>query len=85
MEKGDMQLGHLLTHGNAIVELKQAFYVLDNLDPAFYARINILTDANTLEQNRVEADSSITVTELNPLEPSYWEQALAEIRHGHYY
>ncbi|QYR21298.1 hypothetical protein KZ483_27060 [Paenibacillus sp. sptzw28] len=87
MEKGDMQLGHILTHGHAIVELKQAYCndVHDNFDPAFYARINILTYANTLEQNRVEANSAFTVTELNPLKPSYWEQALAESRHGHHY
>ncbi|KQL47184.1 hypothetical protein AN963_12205 [Brevibacillus choshinensis] len=87
MEKGDMQLGHILTHGHAIVEMKQAYrnYVHDNLDPAFYARINILTYANTLEENRVESDSAVTESELNPLEPSFWEQALAESRHGHYY
>ncbi|MFM1655157.1 hypothetical protein ACI7RC_24145 [Brevibacillus sp. B_LB10_24] len=87
MEKGDMQLGHILTHGHAIVEMKQAYrnYIHDNLDPAFYARINILTYANTLEENWVESDMAITETELNPLEPSYWEQALAESRHGHYY
>ncbi|KRE31631.1 hypothetical protein [Paenibacillus sp. Soil522] len=87
MEKGDMQLGHLLTHGHAIVEMKQVShkYVHDNLDPAFYARINILIYANTLEINRVESDSAFTEIKLNPLEPSYWEQALADSRHGHYY
>ncbi|WP_261376040.1 hypothetical protein [Brevibacillus brevis] len=87
MEKGDMQLGHILTHGHAIVEMKQAYrqYVHDNLDPAFYARINLLAYANTLEENRVESESAVTEYELNPLEPSYWEQALAESRHGHFY
>ncbi|MGG4443103.1 hypothetical protein [Brevibacillus fortis] len=87
MEKGDMQLGHILTHGHAIVEMKQAYrqYVYDNLDPAFYARINLLAYANTLEEKRVESDMAVTETELNPLEPSYWEQALVESRHGHYY
>ncbi|WP_409175450.1 hypothetical protein [Brevibacillus fortis] len=37
MEKDDMQLGHILTHGHAIVEMKQAYrhYVHNNLDPAF--------------------------------------------------
>jgi len=29
--------------------------------------------------------SAVTETELNPLEPSYWKQALAESRHGHYF
>ncbi|MED1783555.1 hypothetical protein P4V43_17190 [Brevibacillus fortis] len=87
MEKGDMQLGHILTHGHAIVEMKQAYrqYVYDNLDPAFYARINLLAYANTLEEKPVESNMAVTETELNPLEPSYWEQALFESRHGHYY
>ncbi|UED76216.1 hypothetical protein [Brevibacillus sp. DP1.3A] len=88
MEKGDMQLGHILTHGHAIVEMKQAYrhYVHDNLDPSFYTRINLLAYANTLEENRVvESDSMVMEGELNPLEPSYWEQALVESRHGHFY
>lgn len=86
MEKGDMQLGHILTHGHAIVELKQASYenVFDNLDPCFFARINILTYANKLEENRFESDSAFTQSDLNPLEPSYWEHSLADSRHGHY-
>lgn len=88
MEKGDMQLGHILTHGHAIVEMKQVYrhYVHDNLDPALYARINLLAYANTLEEKRVvESDSMVTEGELNPLEASYWEQALVESRHGHFY
>ncbi|MFS0916730.1 hypothetical protein [Brevibacillus sp. 179-C 1.1 NHS] len=87
MEMGDLQLGHILTHGHAIVEMKQAYrhYVNDNLDSAFCTRINLLTYANSLEKNQVEFDTVVTETELNPLEPSYWEQALAESRHGHFY
>jgi hypothetical protein len=87
MEKGDMQLGHILTHGHAILEMKQAYrhYVHDNLDPAFYTRINLLAYANTLEEKRVASDLAVPEIELNPLEPSYWEQALAESRHGHFY
>ncbi|MGG4452020.1 hypothetical protein [Brevibacillus porteri] len=87
MEKGDMQLGHILTHGHAIVEMKEVYrhYVHDHLDPGFYARIDLLAYANTLEENRVTFDSMVMETELNPLEPSYWEQALVESRHGHYY
>ncbi|CAI8940136.1 hypothetical protein EMIT07CA2_40577 [Brevibacillus sp. IT-7CA2] len=83
-----MQLGHILTHGHAIVEMKQAYlhYVHANLDPAFYTRLNLLAYANTLEENRVvESDSTVMEGELNPLEPSYWEQALVESKHGHFY
>ncbi|GEC89697.1 hypothetical protein DES34_11516 [Brevibacillus brevis] len=82
-----MQLGHILTHGHAIVEMKQAYGhdVHDNLDPAFYARINLLAYANTLEENPVASELTVTEGELNPLEASYWEQALVESRHGHYY
>ncbi|MFF0830523.1 hypothetical protein ACFYU8_26685 [Brevibacillus sp. NPDC003359] len=87
MEKGDMQLGHILTHGHAIVEMNQAYrqYVHDHLDPAFYTRINLLAYANTFEEDRVESDMEVTEAELNPLEASYWEQALVESRHGHFY
>ncbi|OMF36706.1 hypothetical protein BK133_08655 [Paenibacillus sp. FSL H8-0548] len=87
MEQGDMQLGHILTHGHAIVELKQisSNYVLDNLDSAFHKRMNILTYANKLEEKVIESDIAHSDITLNPWEPSYWEQALVDSRHGHYY
>lgn len=93
MERGDMQLGHMLTHGHAIVEFKHfsSKYAFDNLDSAFHARINILTYANQLEDKEIGSDHSRldadadSAPELNPLEPSYWQQALADSRHGHFY
>lgn len=87
MEKGDMQLGHILTHGHAIVELKQisSTYVIDNLNSSFNARINILAYANKLEGPVNGPNTALTDRQLNPLEPSYWEQAFVDSRHGHYY
>lgn len=86
MEKGDMQLGHILTHGHSIVELKLAYaenelYILDD---AFHARADILTYANNLEQQPGHISSSNEVL-WNPMEPPYWEHALLDNRHGHFY
>ena len=89
MERGDMQLGHMLTHGHAVVEFKHfsSKYAFENLDSAFHARINILTHANKLEDKEIGSDHSglNADTDLNPLEASYWQQALADSRHGHFY
>lgn len=87
MEKGDMQLGHLLTHGHAIVELKQTFPEYESVNPdfAFFTRMDILTYANKLEENPADCNLSAPETMSNPLETSYWEQAYADSRHGHYY
>ncbi|MEK8126737.1 hypothetical protein WMW72_02315 [Paenibacillus filicis] len=86
-EQRDMQLGHILTHGHAIVELKQisSNYVLDNLDSSFNKRINILTYANKLEEKVIGSDIALSDIALNPWESAYWEQALVDSRHGHYY
>ncbi|XEC94372.1 hypothetical protein AB6A23_24145 [Paenibacillus tarimensis] len=86
MEKGDMQLGHLLTHGHSIAELKTAYRELafDKLDSAFFTRVDIITYANKLE-DPVAYNLSLSETMWNPLEPSYWEQAFADSRHGHFY
>lgn len=89
MEKGDMQLGHLLTHGHAIVELKLAYpgFDLDILDEAFFSRMDILNEANRIEgeTSAPSQDSPSKEAVWNPLEPSYWEHALTDNRHGHFY
>lgn len=85
MEKGDMQLGHILTHGHAIVQLKQAFNEdgLQVLDEALFTRIDILNFANQLEA--VSSSTTLSETRWSPLEATYWEQALSDNWHGHYY
>lgn len=87
METGDMQLGHLLTHGHSIVELRQAWseYAVDSLDGAFFARVDILTHANDLEEISTEHSLIDTETMWNPLELPYWEEAFVDSRHGHRY
>lgn len=87
MEKGDMQLGHLLTHSHAIVELKQAYPGYESSDPdaALFTRMDILTYANKLEENATDSELTVPETMNNPLETSYWERACADNRHGHYY
>ncbi|WP_261800069.1 hypothetical protein [Paenibacillus sp. PAMC21692] len=85
MEKSDMQLGHILTHGHAIVQLKQAINGagLDVLDEALFTRIDILNFANQLEA--VSSSTAVSEKRWSPLEASYWEQALSDNWHGHYY
>jgi hypothetical protein len=88
MEKGDMQLGHILTHGHAIVQWKHDFKVdgLNVLEEAFFTRLDILNFANQLETVPAsKKHNAISETTWNPLETSYWEQALSDNRHGHYY
>ncbi|MUT65833.1 hypothetical protein [Paenibacillus sp. NEAU-GSW1] len=87
MEKGDMQRGHLLTHGHSITELKHAFHdaELASLDNSLFTRMDILAYANGLEKNQDECTPSITVSAGSPWEELYWEQALSDCRHGHYY
>ncbi|WP_339279182.1 hypothetical protein NYE40_00855 [Paenibacillus sp. FSL W8-1187] len=90
MERGDMQLGHLLTHGHAVVELKRALRAeaLEEhgpiLDQSFFKRTALLAYANALEKEETEPASNAVAGARNPLEPSYWEEALADSRHGHY-
>lgn len=87
MEKGDMQLGHLITHGHSILELKQVFHDhgLVQAETSFFTRVDILCYANGLEKNSTQYDPSFTTTMSRPLEQPYWEQAFADSRHGHYY
>ncbi|MDQ0871633.1 hypothetical protein QFZ77_000292 [Paenibacillus sp. V4I3] len=87
MEKGDMQLGHLLTHGHSILELKQVFHDqgLDQSETSLFTRMDILVYANGLEKNPTEYDPPFTTTMSSPLEQPFWEQAFADSRHGHYY
>lgn len=87
METDDMQLGHLLTHGHSIVELRQAWseYAVGSLDGAFFARVDILAYANELEEIPTKYSPSDTKSMWNPLELPYWEQALVDSRHGHLY
>ena len=86
MESGDMQLGHLLTHGHAIVELKQACSenLADSLDAAFLARVDILNYANELEESHTE-NNPVDTEHMSPLELPYWEQAYVDSKHGHLY
>jgi len=89
MEAGDMQLGHLLTHGHAIAELKPTtgHRNLDPLDDAYFTRIDILSHANALEaaDGAAERERMNPADAGSPLEPTYWERALSDNRHGHYY
>lgn len=87
MEKGDMQLGHILTHGHSIVELKRAFSAspLDCLDVGLFDRMDILTYANEIEAIVTEQNSPYKKDILNPFEQAYWEQALVDSKHGHLY
>lgn len=88
MEKGDMQLGHILTHGHAIVELKQmsSQQNLGDLAPSFKQRMKILNYANKLEDKEMnQNDPEPLDFTLSPLESTYWEQALVDSRHGHHY
>lgn len=89
MEKDDMQLGHILTHGHAIVQLKHAFKSdgLNVLDEALFTRVDILNFANQLEVESASKEQNIALSETmwSPLETSYWERALSDSRHGHYY
>ncbi|QJC50288.1 hypothetical protein HGI30_00835 [Paenibacillus albicereus] len=90
MERGDMQLGHLLTHGHAVVELKRALRAeaLEEhapiLEQSFFNRVGLLAYANALEKEEAEPAAKVGAGTRNPLEPSYWEEALADSRHGHY-
>ncbi|MDQ0902377.1 hypothetical protein [Paenibacillus sp. V4I7] len=87
MEKGDMQLGHLLTHGHSILELKQVFrdHGLVQSETSLFTRVDILVYANGLEKNPTEYDPPFKIPMSSPLEQPYWEQAFADSRHGHYY
>ncbi|MNV89210.1 hypothetical protein D3C71_1834850 [compost metagenome] len=84
-----MQLGHILTHGHAIVQLKHAFKSdgLNVLDEALFKRVDILNLANQVEVESASKEQNIALSETrgSPLETSYWEQALSDNRHGHYY
>jgi len=89
MEAGDMQLGHLLTHGHAIAELKlvSGGRSLDRLDEAYFMRIDLMNHANMLEAAARSAAHEPAMPESigSPVEASYWEHALSDNRHGHYY
>lgn len=82
MEVGDMQLGHLLTHGHAIEMLKdfseQA--LIEDLDEAFRRRVNALSIANRDQLDRGELPHRT----VDPRKATYWK--LAETlgsMHGH--
>ncbi|WP_237163255.1 hypothetical protein [Paenibacillus sp. BIHB 4019] len=87
MEKGDMQLGHLLTHGHSIIGLQQQFQEprLVQLENSLFRRLDILAYANGLESNQPELAPAFTTTVSSPLEQPFWEQALKDSRHGHSY
>ncbi|SFE12536.1 hypothetical protein SAMN04487969_101188 [Paenibacillus algorifonticola] len=87
MEKGDMQLGHLLTHGHSILGLQQEFHEpgIVQLETSLFTRLDVLAYANGLENNQAEYDPAFTTTMSSPLEQPFWEQAFTDSRHGHYY
>lgn len=56
MEVGDMQLGHLLTHGHAISTLRRyaTKAVIDSLDIGYRKRVRLLASASEEEQDHTE-------------------------------
>jgi hypothetical protein len=70
MEVGDMQLGHLLTHGHAIETLRSqgAKPLIDDLDLAYRRRVHGLRIANREEQN----ETALRRKAIDPREKPYW-------------
>jgi|GEM_PF-5908859 len=82
MEMGDMQLGHLLTHGHAI-EILRGYgkaSLLSDLDVAYRKRLHGLREANQEERNAVPLGRS----PVDPRLKRYWESVttLGDM-HGH--
>ena len=84
-ESGDMQLGHLITHGQSIVELFELGYpdlAQEALKP-FAQRINLIEDL----RKRIPCnDLSAGVGNfISPLEDAYWEKDYSDSEwvHGH--
>jgi hypothetical protein len=82
MEQGDMQLGHLLTHGHAIEMLRHygSATLLSDLDIAYRKRLHGLRTANGEERNT----TPLKRTPVDPRLKRYWD-SVTELgdMHGH--
>lgn len=82
MEIGDMQLGHLLTHGHAITVLDRfgPAALSHDLNIAFRKRLQGLRIANGEQRDR----SPLPVRKMDPREKAYWSAASEHgDMHGH--
>lgn len=82
MEIGDMQLGHLLTHGHAIqmISSQADTDLLESLDLAYRRRLRALRLANSDQKDR----APLPLRTVDPRSASYWMTAktLGDM-HGH--
>jgi len=73
MEAGDMQLGHLLTHGHAIEMIRQGAgaELAADFDLAYRKRLRVLRLANEEQQEKI----ALPLRELDPRTREYWTLA----------
>jgi len=81
MEKGDQQLGHLLTHVHAIYKLHRLGFtdLAEAASHSFWARVEILNHANMLEDEILPFEP----LSFNPKEAVFWKLAMEKWTGGH--